>query len=136
MIFSKGFYKIILEIEKEWSKRTPSVANQNLSDAIDYIHMNFSSGDVSVDKLAKMCNMSDTYFRRLFVAEFGITPLRYINDLRMTQISELLQANYCSIEDIAELCGFNNVNYFCVFVKKETGMSPMAYRRKLLHAVE
>ena len=79
-----------------------------------------------------MCGMSDTYFRRLFVAEFGITPLRYINQLRMTQIRELLQANYNSIEDIAEQCGFNNVNYFSLFVKKETGMSPSLYRRKLL----
>ena len=68
-----------------------------------------------------MCNMSDTYFRRLFVAEFGTTPLKYINNLRMTQISELLQANYSSIEDISEQCGFNNVNYFSLFVKKETG---------------
>lgn len=126
------FYKIILEIEKEWSRHTPSVANKKLSDAIDYIHLNFSNGDISVSKLANMCNMSDTYFRRLFVAEFGTTPLKYINNLRMTQISELLQANYSSIEDISEQCGFNNVNYFSLFVKKETGMSPMAYRRWLL----
>ena len=126
------FNRIILEIEKEWSKHTPSVANKKLCDAIDYIHLNFSNGDISVTKLAAMCNMSDTYFRRLFVAEFGTTPLKYINKLRMTQISELLQANYNSIEDIAEQCGFNNVNYFSLFVKKETGMSPFAYRKKLL----
>lgn len=126
------FYRIILEIEKEWSKHTPSVANKKLSDAIDYIHLNFSNGDISVTKLAQMCNMSDTYFRKLFVTEFGTTPLKYINNLRMTQISELLQANYSSIEDIAEQCGFNNVNYFSLFVKKETGMSPLSYRRWLL----
>ena len=63
------FYSIILEIEKEWSKNAPSVANKKISAALDYIHENFSSGDISVAHLASMCNMSDTYFRKLFVNE-------------------------------------------------------------------
>ena len=126
------FYNIVLEIEREWAKQTPWVANEQLSEALDYIHLHFSEGKLSVEKLSQMCGMSDTYFRKLFVAEFGITPLRYINHLRMMQIKELLQANYNSIENIAEQCGFNNVNYFSLFVKKETGMSPLLYRQKLL----
>ena len=130
------FYNIVLEIEREWERQTPSVANEKLSAALDYIHLHFSDGEVSIAKLADMCNMSDTYFRRLFVTEFGTTPLRYINRLRMTQISELLQANYNSIEEIAEQCGFNNVNYFSLFVKKETGMPPLLYRRQLLEKKE
>ena len=129
------FYNIILEIEREWAKQTPWVTNKQLSIALEYIHLHFSDGNVSITKLAKMCGMSDTYFRKLFVNEFGITPLKYINQLRMTQIRELIQANYYSIEAISEQCGFNNVNYFSLFVKKETGMSPLLYRRKLLNDI-
>lgn len=127
------FYRIVLEIEREWAQQSPSVTNEKLSAALQYIHTHCSEGGVSVEKLSRMCGMSDTYFRRLFVAEFGMTPKKYINHLRMTQLRELLQSNYYSIEEIAEICGFNNVNYFSLFVKKETGLPPSALRAQLLN---
>ena len=83
--------------------------------------------------MAGLCGMSDTYFRRLFVEEFGMTPVKYITNLRMEHITELLRSNYYTVEEVAEACGFNNVNYFSLFVKKETGLPPTAYRAKLLN---
>lgn len=125
------FYKIVHRIETEWRNK-PSFAAERLSEALDYIHEHFCDGKISLEELSRMCGMSDTYFRRLFVAEFGVTPLRYINSLRMTRIRELLQSRYYTIEGVADECGFNNVNYFSLFVKKETGMSPSLYREKLI----
>ncbi len=126
------FYRILFEIEREHAKEKRSIVNLQLSAAIENIHKNFTNSNISVDELAKLCGMSDTYFRRLFVAEFGITPLRYINKLRMELASELLRSSYYTIKEISERCGFNSINYFCLFVKKETGMSPLNYQRMLL----
>ena len=78
--------------------------------------------------------MSDTYFRRLFVTRFGQTPLRYINAMRFERARELLCSEYYTVEEIAELCGFNNVNYFSLFIKKETGLPPTTYRKMLLES--
>ena len=92
--------------------------------------MNFNDHALCVSALARRCGMSDTYFRRLFVARFGVTPLKHINDLRLARAMELLQADYHTVEEIAYMCGFNNISYFSTFFKKETGFSPMAYREK------
>ena len=125
-------YRIILEIEKEWAKDRRSAASQQLALAISYITEHYSEGAISVDALAKLCSMSDTYFRRLFVTEFGVTPQRYISHLRLTKATELLQSGYYSVSEIASRCGFNSINYFSTFIKKETGLSPLHYRNKLL----
>ncbi len=129
------FYKILYEIEREWAEKKPS-AGGKLAEAFDYIHDHFADEKLSVEQLAAQCGMSDTYFRRLFTAEFGTTPLKYINDLRLNYAKELLRSSYYTVEEIAERCGFNNINYFSFFIKKETGLSPLALRRSLLGMME
>ena len=58
--------------------------------------------------------------------------VRYINRLRFDLARELLRSGYYTIKEVSERCGFNNVNYFCLFIKKETGMSPLHYQKKLI----
>ncbi len=125
------FYKILLAIEREMSKESLPVAVDKIRDAVDYIHEHFSDRTLNIDHVARRFGMSDTYFRRLFVQRFGKTPLKFINGLRMTHALELLQSNYYTVEEISEKCGFNNINYFSMFFKKEMGMPPSAYRKKV-----
>ncbi len=128
------FYKILYKMEQEWAEKKTS--GGRLAEVFDYIHGHFTDEKLSVEHLAARCGMSDTYFRRLFTAEFGTTPLKYINALRLHHAKELLRSNYYTVEEIAELCGFNNINYFSFFIKKETGLSPLALRRVLLEKVK
>ena len=64
-----------------------------------------------------------------FKKHYGKTPSRVITDLRIQKAKELLSATDCSISQIAEDCGFDNVYYFSNAFKKETGMTPSAYRK-------
>jgi len=126
------FYGILLDAEQEWARQQSPAGEERLAPAIRQIHDHFADGSLTVDGLSRLCGMSDTYFRRLFVEAFGETPRRYINRLRMARVTELLRSSYYTMERISESCGFNNVNYFSLFVKKETGLSPSLYRKKLL----
>lgn len=128
------FYKILYEMEREWAEKKPT--GGRLTEVFDYIHGHFTDQKLSVVQLAARCGMSDTYFRRLFSAEFGTTPLKYINALRLHHAKELLRADYYTVEEIAELCGFNNIHYFSFFIKKETGLSPLALRKALLKEIK
>jgi len=74
-----------------------------------------------------MCSMSDTYFRKLFVENFAVTPLKYINNLRLNYAIELLSSGYYSISEISDKCGFDSIYYFRAFIKKETGNAPSFY---------
>lgn len=115
-------YKIFMNMERE----TAEISNNTdqISHAIDYIHEQFYDRDISISHLAKLCSMSDTYFRRLFKDRFGVTPLKYINNLRTSRAIELLQSGYYTVTETAEKCGFENVYYFSLFIKKETGKTP------------
>ena len=125
-------YRILLKMEQEWASGKNAASSHTLNTALTYIHDHFADASLSVESLASMCGMSDTYFRKLFVAEHGITPQRYIIGLRLTTATELLQSGYYTVDEIASRCGFNNINYFSTFIKKETGLSPLNYRKKLL----
>ena len=89
-----------------------------------------------MDQLAVQCGMSSTYFRKQFSSVFHTTPLKYINQLRLTYAEELLQSDYYTIEEIAEKCGFNNINYFSLFIKKQTGYPPSVYRTYLKSKIQ
>lgn len=119
-------YKIIGAIESEYTQGA-HFPGDKIADAVDYIHNHFTEGSLSVDALAKICAMSDTYFRRLFVKRFSMTPLKYINRLKLSYAKELLQSGYYTIEEVSEKCGFLNINYFSLFFKKETGKPPSRF---------
>ncbi len=125
-------YRILCAIEREIAAAAPPDASDRITDAAEYIHTNLADHALCVEDLARLCGMSDTYFRRLFVARFGTTPLKYISDLRLTRSMELLQADYHTVEEISYMCGFNNISYFSTFFKKKTGLSPTAYREKVM----
>ncbi|MBO5746114.1 MAG: helix-turn-helix domain-containing protein [Clostridia bacterium] len=115
-------HKIFMNIEREAAE----ILNRDdqLNDAVEYIHEHFCERELTVDFLAKMCSMSDTYFRKLFKLRFKVTPLKYINDLKVKFATELLRSGYYTVTETAEKCGFENVYYFSLFIKKETGLSP------------
>ncbi len=115
-------HKIFMNIEREAAEDLNR--DDQLNDAVEYIHEHFCERDLTVDLLAKMCSMSDTYFRKLFKERFSTTPLKYINDLKVKFATELLHSGYYTVTEAAEKCGFDNVYYFSLFIKKETGLSP------------
>lgn len=124
-------YKIIMAIERELANKNFHTDNR-IADAIEYIHDNFITGEISVEFLANMCGMSDTYFRRLFVERTSMTPIKYIRSLKLNYAIELLKSGYYNVREVADKCGFSTVNYFSLFIKKETGYSPNVLRKKVL----
>lgn len=128
-------YKIMLKIEQEYDTQKMTLVSNKILEAVEYIHDNFTDHDLTVELLSQKFGMSSTYFRNQFTSVFHITPLKYINNLRFTYAQELLQSDYYTIEEIAEKCGFNNINYFSLFIKKQTGISPSALRTQLKNKI-
>ena len=62
-----------------------------------------------------------------FVKNYSATPLKYINDLKLNYAKELLRSSYYTVSEVAEKCGFENVYYFSLFMKKRTGKSPSQF---------
>ena len=117
------FYKILSAMERE-AADVRKVPCDMIIEAEEYIREHFCDRELNINDLSKKCGMSDTYFRRLFIERYGMTPLKYINKLKLGYAMELLESRYYTVGEVADMCGFNNINYFSTFIKKELGISP------------
>ena len=103
-----------------------------LERSIYYIKNNLTR-KISVSTLAKMCNLCETQYRKIFKKEFGVSPVKYINKLRVNRAISKLSSGYYSMVEIAEQCGFSEQKYFNKIFKSETGVSPSQYKREYLY---
>ena len=81
-----------------------------------------------VDELADRLSVTKSHLVRAFHAALGVTPGQYLTDTRIEAARQLLVRGH-TLEVVATLCGFSGANYFCKVFKKETGMTPAAFRR-------
>lgn len=84
---------------------------------------------VSVAELAALCDLSPRHFLRAFKQSTGLSPMRYIIEIRMEESKRLLANSNASITMIAFESGFTHSQHFTTRFKKETGMSPTEFRR-------
>ncbi len=116
-------YKLLSEIIIP-EKRTE--AYMTLEKSIEYIKDNLRS-KMTVKQLSDMCSISETYYRRLFKKEFGLSPVEYINNKRILMAKEMLLSGYFSVSETAYECGFSETRYFNAVFKNSTGMSPTQF---------
>lgn len=97
--------------------------------AVEYIRLH-SDEDISVPRLATLCNISTSHFYTKFKEEVGMTPVDYKNSILVGRATRmLLYDRDASIEAIADALGFASATYFRRVFKKTTGKSPSEYRR-------
>lgn len=83
--------------------------------------------DIKIGDLAKMCNVSSIYFRKLFKEYAGVTPMEYKLNALITQAKHQLVYGDKSVGEIADNLGFSSATYFCRIFKKKTGVTPLQY---------
>ena len=106
--------------------------SRNYSKAIEYIHANYRSSSVRISGLAKMCAMSETYFRDGFSKIYGKSPLRYINDMRLEYAAQLLQRDFYTVCEVSEKSGFSDPKYFSRVFSKKYGCPPSLFSQSVM----
>ena len=105
--------------------------NEHLSAAAkDYINSHISE-DLSVKILCEKLNVSKNFLYNCFNKDLGCTINRYIIKKRIEKAAELLKSTALPISEIAELSGIPDYSYFCKLFKKETGKTPLTYRKNI-----
>ncbi len=77
--------------------------------------------------ISRHVSYSPSSIKRIFHEETGCSIMQYVTDLRIHRAKELLH-HPMPITEIAAMVGFDTVNYFSTVFKKETGMTPSAFR--------
>jgi AraC-like DNA-binding protein len=88
--------------------------------------------NITLAQLCKLSMMSESSFRRHFHQTFGMTPVEYIMQIRLTAASQLLLTSTLSVKEISGRTGFNDESYFIRTFRKTYHCSPQEYRKKLL----
>lgn len=98
-----------------------------IADALLYIDTHFGEALV-LESLAQTAGYSVAQFSRLFSSLCGISPMRYVNIVRVQQAAAMLLADDRRITDIAFACGFESLEVFERQFKQYYSVSPSTYR--------
>lgn len=100
-----------------------------LDEIMLWLHENLD-GNCSNSFLSQKFNYSEDTLHRYFIKETGLSPQRYIRNMRISRGANLLKMTNETIEEIAEKCGFHDRSHFHRLFQKSTGISPAKYRDK------
>lgn len=82
-----------------------------------------------IDELADRLEVTKHHLIRVFSAATGISPGKYLSEIRMYHAKLLLACGDTPMEIIAGACGYSCANYFSKVFKKNTGLTPSDYAR-------
>ncbi|WEK55018.1 MAG: AraC family transcriptional regulator [Candidatus Cohnella colombiensis] len=134
---SKRLYGILIGVlETQYANRrsirntfTSGHMNTSFQTAINLIHDHYNER-LLLSNVARTAGYSVQHFHRLFVANFGMTPQQYIQQLRMRIAVQLLQEHPgIAIEKVAERVGMDT-SYFIRIFKRTYGTTPKQYLRR------
>jgi AraC-like DNA-binding protein len=97
------------------------------SNAVSAIDAVFQyKGNISVDKLAYECNISQRSLERMFEANVGVSPKEFINIVRFQRVVNALQKESPSgrLQQIAYEFGYYDLAHFANDIKKHSGLTP------------
>lgn len=89
--------------------------------------MVFLQPDIRIDDVAKMICSNRTYVTRLMRQEYGLSFIEYVNVARIQYSQKLLYTSNKTLDEIAEMSGFQSTSNYCRAFKRYIGTSPVAW---------
>jgi AraC-like DNA-binding protein len=103
-------------------------SDQFFEEILEFINENCFKYEFQISSLADKFSMSVQYLRSIFKAHTGQTLSNYVNYLKIEKAKELLTTTNDSLAVIVQKIGKVDVTNFTRVFKKETGLTPGAYR--------
>lgn len=97
--------------------------------AVRYLELHYQN-DLAVENIAGACHMSESHFRRLFGECMHMTPLEYLNFVRVEKACEQILKTGYSMEMIAEMVGFQSQASFIRNFKEYLGITPYQWKKQ------
>ncbi len=106
-----------------------AVEDENVRTALRFIEKTARTG-ISVDDVVERSGISRRVLEKRFRTLLKTSPHREIRRVQMDYIKHLLSETDRKTDEIAEASGFSSNIRLCAEFKKQTGLSPMQYRKK------
>lgn len=123
LLLIRKFFRGRLELPGDQDPTT----RQSIQWLIRYMETNYSD-TLDLTALAKRVHLNPSYLVRTFKSEAGVTPIHYLNKLRLSAAVSFLANTDMGIQQIAEATGYGSLHYFSRLFKMKFGCSPREWR--------
>lgn len=86
---------------------------------------------ISLSDLARVAGMGSDSFARRFRATTGLAPYAFVIERRIRRAEQLLADTEIELGPLAARLGFSSQSHFATTFKRQTGLTPRAYRQRL-----
>lgn len=122
-----GMYEVISMLSSLCRSRKPGKFDIIMK-GITYLENNPTT-DLNISEIADLCNVSTSYFRRLFKEYADVSPMEYVINGRLEKAKLYLEYEDMTVGEISEQLHFTDAAYFSKQFRQRTGMTPMEYRK-------
>jgi transcriptional regulator GlxA family with amidase domain len=105
-------------------------ADEPIRRAEEWIHRHCRE-EFRFEALARELGMSPRNFIRRFKTATGLTPVEYLQRLRVRAAQRLLEEESFTVQEVGLAVGYGDAAFFRSLFKRHTGLPPAAYRRSL-----
>lgn len=105
----------------------PSHYGKSMFAVLEHIGRHYQE-EITVNVLAAVAGMSERAFSRNFVLTFQMTPMRYVNRVRLQAARHALLNSNLPLAGIAEESGFYDQSHMTALFTRLYGVSPRRYR--------
>lgn len=107
----------------------PGYVQSKIKLATEYFIKHFRE-EIDLNAFAMQMDMSISHFTHLFTKNIGISPYKFILNLRIDEAKDLLLSSQMDISEIALQVGYFDASYFSRLFRKYAGVSPTKYRKR------
>lgn len=115
------FHKLILSLRQE------SPVNPLAKRLSEFVEENIEAIS-SLSDICEALHYSKNYVERICNREFGVSPIQYVNDMKIKKAMYLLETTSKPITSVSEECGYVDYAYFYKRFVQKTGLSPSKWR--------
>ncbi|WP_282940857.1 AraC family transcriptional regulator [Paenibacillus sp. RC67] len=106
----------IVQTDQEWFDKS-----------IEYLQLHYTE-HLKIEELARFAGVNRTYYSTQFTKRIGISPMQYLQKLRMDKGAQLLRVTSLAVTEIALTLGYPDLYSFTRAFKNYYGISPSVYR--------
>ncbi|WP_150268834.1 helix-turn-helix transcriptional regulator [Paenibacillus tepidiphilus] len=103
-----------------------------LQQGYEYMEIHYAEG-ITVEKVSAHVGVDRTHFTKQFRRAYGMTPIEFLQELKMREAQTLLTQTACTLSEIAQSVGYPDLFAFSKAFKKRLGTAPTQYRLQAKH---
>lgn len=127
------FQSLLCEMNEKFGTQCEAEeASVGIDETLGYMHQHYNE-KIKLETLSNLVGLTPTSYSRSFKKANHMSPVEYLNQIRIDSAKRLLDEPGCSVKSAASAVGMGSEFYFSRMFKKSVGLSPALYiKRKQL----